>query len=54
MYEMCANTFFKENLCTLQVFLCVLISQRVCARTHTQLRGNIACNIELHENKLLI
>jgi len=35
MYEMCAkNIFLKENLCALQVFLCVLISP-VCVHTHT-------------------
>jgi len=33
MYEIRANTFLKENLCALQVFLCALISQLMCART---------------------
>jgi len=35
--------FSKENLCALrlQVFLCALISQPVCAHTCAQLRGNI-------------
>jgi len=32
---------WKEHLCTLQVFLCELVSRLVRARTHTQLRGNI-------------
>ena len=33
--------FWKEHLCVFQGFLCVHISQPVCARTHAQLRGNI-------------
>jgi len=41
MYEMCEKTFFKENLCVLQVFLCALILQPVCTRTCAQLSGNI-------------
>jgi len=32
---------WKELLCVLQVFLCSLVSQSVCARTRAQLRGNI-------------
>src|SRR6218665_739432 len=47
MYEICENTFLKENLCVLQVFLCVLISRPVCARTCAQLRGNIDCDMKL-------
>jgi len=36
--------FLKENSCALQVFLCVLTSRPVCARTCAQLRGNISCD----------
>ena len=32
--------FWKEHLCALQVFLCVLVSQLVCARAHS-LRGTL-------------
>src|SRR6218665_2831637 len=45
MYVRCAKKhFLKEDLCPSQVFLCALISRPVCARTHAQLRGNIAYN----------
>ena len=39
--------FLKENLRALQVFLCALSSRPVCARTRTQLRGNIATTVIL-------
>src|SRR6218665_2454499 len=32
--------FSKENLCALQVFLCVPIARPVCAHRHEQPRGN--------------
>jgi len=35
MYETGLKAFLKENLCVLQVFLCVLISRPVCAHTRT-------------------
>ena len=34
--------FLNENLCALQVSLCALISQPLCARTPAQLKGNIS------------
>ena len=37
--------FLKENLCTLQVFLCALISRPVCA--FAQPRGNIGDNLKI-------
>jgi len=39
---MCAKTFLKENVCTLQLFFCARVSRPVCERTRAQLRGNIA------------
>jgi len=42
VWNMCRNNFGKENLCVLQVFLCVLISRPVCACTRALLRWNIA------------
>ena len=39
--------FLRENFCALHVFLCVLISQPVCARAHAQPRGNIAGRAEV-------
>src|SRR6218665_1555902 len=51
MYEICENTFLKENLCVLQVFVCALISRPVCTRT--QLRGNIDCDMKLVYDLLL-
>ena len=47
MDEICENTFLKEHLCARQVFLCVLISRPVCARTRAQLRGNIGQDVSL-------
>ena len=38
---MCIKHFWKEHLCALEVFLCLLISRLVCVRAHAQLRGNI-------------
>ena len=35
------KSFWKEHLYALQVFLCVLVSRHVCARTRSQLTGNI-------------
>src|SRR6218665_3851592 len=35
--------FWRGHLRVLQVFLCALVSQIVCARTCTQLRGNADC-----------
>jgi len=35
------NAFWREHLCVLQVFFCVLVSRPVCARAHAELRGNI-------------
>jgi len=33
--------FWREHVCALQVFLCALVSQTVCACTRAQLRRNI-------------
>jgi len=41
---------WKEHLCALQVFLCVLISQLVCTRTCAQLRAVVLnlCFVRRH------
>ena len=44
---------WREHLCALQVFLCMLVVSRpVCARA--QLRGNIAYKIDTMQCKLLV
>src|SRR6218665_675975 len=39
---MSKNILGRNIFCVLQVFLCALVSQLVCARTQLRLRGNIA------------
>src|SRR6218665_2497033 len=52
---MCQKLFERKFCCALRVFLCALVSRPVCARTCTQLRGNIGCEyLEMKATSLCI
>ena len=45
VYEICAKTFLEGTfMCTPSFLVCAHLMACVCARTHAQLRGNIALN----------